>query len=96
MKPIYLLTVISFITLTACKKEYTCSCTYDSTQQMYDSFGDPIGSEQTTHTSSSTKIRDKKDAAKTTCEGSNGTIVQNSSSGFYTTKQTVTTNCTLQ
>jgi len=95
MKIIYLIGVFSVL-LISCKKDYTCDCTYNTDQQMYDPSGNPFGSAQTAETSSSTTIHDKKDAAKTECEGNNGTVNQTTNAGGYTTEQTVTTNCSLK
>ncbi len=95
MKAIYFFAALSLVFI-SCKKDYTCDCTYNTVQQMYDPSGNPYGPSQTSETSASTTIRDKKDAAKTECEGNNGTVNQTSYNSGFTTEQTITTNCTLK
>lgn len=61
MKKILLIAAVAGFVMTSCKKEYTCECTATVSG----------GGLPTQTTSASTVIKDKKDAAKTTCE--NGT-----------------------
>ena len=71
MKKILLLAAVACMTMTSCKKDYTCECTATSGQ---------TGNTQSASTS--VTIHDKKDAAKTTCE--NGSSDQ--STGTYVSK----------
>ena len=57
MKKILLVAAVACMTMTSCKKDYTCECTAT------------VGTTgNTTSATTSTTIHDKQDAAKTACE----------------------------
>jgi hypothetical protein len=67
MKKVLLVAAIACVSLTSCKKDYTCECNVTTKQ-------DVLGQVTTTpSTTSGTTGKMKKDEAKTKCEQSNGT-----------------------
>jgi hypothetical protein len=80
----------------SCKKEYTCDCTFTTTQTYTDSQGNELMDPQTSTMTDSSTSREKKKDAESKCEGSNGDTYQNVQSGGMYVKQTMNTNCTLK
>lgn len=95
-KIIICLSALGLITLSSCKKEFTCSCVMETEQTFTDENGTPQGDPTTSETTSSHVLKDKEDDARVQCEGNNGTIEQNTQSGGMHIKQEITTNCTLK
>ena len=75
------------LTMTSCKKDYTCECTF--TGKIYQNGVETNG--QTTTASTATG-KMKKDDAKTKCEQSNGTIM----SGTTQFGTSTTTDCKIK
>jgi hypothetical protein len=88
--------LLSIIGLTSCKKDYTCDCTITTNQKI--SVSGVLISQSASATTSSTVIKDKKNAAKTECEVNNNTpVIQNSNlGGTQSVEQTVTTLCNIK
>lgn len=68
MNKILLIAAVAFVSMTSCKKEYTCECKTTSTAYIngVTTVGTPVVSSGNTE-------KMKKDEAKTKCESSNGT-----------------------
>jgi len=88
---------LALIGLTSCKKDFTCACSYITSQHYEDAGGNTVpGTQQTTTTSDSKTINDKEDVATASCTGANGTVSQSTNAGGgYTIEQSVTTTCTI-
>lgn len=97
MKITMMILGVALLGFASCKKDYTCTCNYVTVQKYVDSSGNTVpGTTQSTNTSSSKTITDKKDEATAACTGGNGTISQNTGTfGTYTIVQEITTTCTI-
>jgi hypothetical protein len=93
MKKMLLVAAVIGLTMTSCKKDYTCQCIYTKKFTLGNNYSKPDGSPITV---SNTTGKMKKDEAIKKCEQYNGTVVTSSPSDPTQFGTSTTTDCKIR